>query len=95
MVTEPPSLGVKRDDECVRPLKSVQDSLRAGGAGEDVRQCSVHPLEDRGAQQQPPYVVGMALEHLGEQVVGDRTLAARELGDEPLRLRVAGERESG
>ena len=93
MVTKPRSLCIERDDECVRPLESVQDSLRAGGAGEDVGELAVHPLEDRGAQQQPSHVAGLALEHLGEQVVGDGALAAGELLDEPLWLRVAGERK--
>ena len=64
----------------------MQDPLRAGGADEGVGERAVHPLEDRGAQQQPPHLVGLPLEHLGQQVLGDGALAAGELGDEPLGL---------
>jgi hypothetical protein len=36
-----------------------------------------------------PDIRGLALEHLGQQILGDGPLAARECGDEPLGLGVA------
>ena len=48
-------------------------------------------FEQRGAQQQILDVGRLAVEHLGEQVLGDRAVAAGELRDEPLRVGVAGQ----
>ena len=93
MVAKPRVLGVERDDEGVGLLELEQGPLRPGGSSEDVGEGAVHPLQDRGPQQEPSRVLGLALEHLSKQVVGDRALAARELGDEPLGIRVADERE--
>ena len=95
VVAEPGPPGVERDDERVRRLQLVQDALRAGGADEDVGERAVHLLEDRGAEEQAAHVVGLPLQHLGQQVLGHGPLAAGELGDEPLGLRMPGEREGG
>ena len=46
-------------------------------------------------QQQPPCFLGLALKHLGEQVVGHRSLATGELGNEPLGVRIADQRQRG
>jgi hypothetical protein len=93
MVAEPRPLGVERDDERVRFLERVQDPLRAGRFEEGVGQRTVHPLEDRRAQQQSPHLVRLALEHLGQQVIGHGVLAAGELGDEALGVWMAGQRQ--
>ena len=93
VIAEPRPLGVDGDHEGVRLLELEQDPLGPGGVDEDVGEGSGHPLQDRGAQQESPRVFRLALEHLGEQVVGDGALAAGELGDEPLGVGVAGERE--
>ena len=95
VVAEPRPLGVERDDERVRLLEREQDPLGAGAPEQGVGQRTVDPLEDRRAQQQPPHLFGLALEHLGQQVVGDGSLAAGELGDEPLGVGMAGERQRG
>jgi hypothetical protein len=44
--------------------------------------------EHRGPQRQPPDLLRLPLQHLSQQVLGDRALAAGELGREPLRIRV-------
>ena len=74
--------------------RALQDPLGARAAGEDVGQRAAHPLEHRGAQQQIADLLGLALQHLGEQVAGDRPLAAGELGDEALGIRVPGRARS-
>ncbi len=66
VVAEPVPAGVERNDERVGLLEAVQDGLRSPPIGEHVGKRSVDPFEDRGAQQQPPHVIGLVLEHLGE-----------------------------
>ena len=93
MVAKPRPSHVERDDECVGLLELVQDPLRPGRVGEQVGELAVHAVENGGAQEQLTHLVGLALEHLSEQVIGDGALAARELGDEPLRIWVVRQRE--
>ncbi len=62
--------------------------FRARAAGQQVGQFAVDPVKQAGAQQQILNVVGLAVEHLGEQVIGDGAVAAGELGDDPLRVGV-------
>src|SRR3954471_5931768 len=40
-------------------------------------------------------VVGLSFQHFGEQVLGDRPVGAGELGDEPLRVGMAGQCDHG
>ena len=70
----------------------MQNSFRAGGPGEELGERAVHPVQDRGAKQEPTHLGGLTLEDFGEEVVGDGALAARELGHEPLGFRMAGQR---
>ena len=93
VIAEPRPLAVDREDERVRILELEQDPLRAGRPERADRRAAVHALEDRGAEQEPPHRLGLALQDLGEQVVRHGPLAARELGDESLRVGVTGERE--
>ena len=58
-----------------------------------VGERAVDALEDAGAQQQRAHLGRLAGEHLVEQVVGDRALAAGELGDEARGRVVARERQ--
>ena len=67
--------------------------FRAGAAGQHVRELAVDPIEQGGAQQQILDVGRLALQHLRDQVLRDHAVAAGELGDEPLRVGVAGQRE--
>ena len=91
VVAEPGPLGVERYDERVRVLEVQQDPFRARAAGQQVGQLAVDPVEQGGAQQQILDVGGLAVQHLGEQVLGDRAVAAGELRDEPLRVGVTGQ----
>ena len=93
MVAEPGALGVERDDERVRVFELEQDPFRAGAAGQQIGELTVDLVEQGGAQQQLLDVVGLAFQHLGDQVLGDRAVAAGELGDESLRVGVAGQGE--
>jgi hypothetical protein len=91
VVAEPGAFGVQRFDERVRVFEKQQDPFRARPAGQQVGQLAVDPFEQRGAQEQILDVGRLAFEHLGEQVLGDRALAAGELGDEPLRIGMIGQ----
>ena len=93
VVAEPRALGVQRHDERVRVREFQQDPLRATAAGQQVRQLAVDPVEQRGAQQQILDVGRLAHQHLRDQVLRDRAVAAGELRDEPLRVGVTGQRE--
>ena len=93
VVAEPGPLPVDREDERARVLELEQDPLRSGGSEEPIGQRSVHALEDRRSQHELADRLGLALQDLGEQVVGHGPLAARELGDEALRVGTTGQRE--
>jgi hypothetical protein len=89
VVAEPRALGVQRFDERVGVLEVEQDPFRARPAGQQIGQFTVDPLEQAGAQQQILDLVWLAFQHLGDQVLGDRAVAAGELGDEPRGVGVA------
>ena len=92
VVAEPGPLRVDRDDERVRVLQLEERPLRPARAGQAVGERAADPLQDRRAEQELLDPFALALEDLGEQVVRDRPLAAGERGDEPLGVRVTGER---
>jgi hypothetical protein len=93
VVAEPGTLGVERYDKRVRVFQRQQDPFRARAAGQQISQFTVDAIEHRGAQQQILDVIGLALQHLGDQILGHRTVAPGELGDETLRVAVTGQRE--
>ncbi len=93
VVAEPRPLGVQRFDERVRIFEAQQDPFRARPAGQQVCQFPVDPVEQGGAQQQILDVGRLAVQHLGEQVLGDHAVAAGELRDEPLRVGMADQGE--
>ena len=93
VVAEPRPLRVEREDEGVRVLKLEQYPLRSGGPNEPIGERSVHPLEDGGQQEEPSHTLRLAGHYFGDQVVRHRALAARELGDETLRLGTTRQRE--
>ena len=91
VVAEPGPLGVQGHDERVRVLELEQDPFRAGTAGQEVGQLPVDPVEQRGAQEQILDLAGLAFQHLGEQVLGDRSAGTGKLRDEPFGVRVPGQ----
>ena len=95
VVAEPVPLRVHRDDERARRLKVLQDPASAAAPGQQVGELAVDPVQHRRAQQQPPYRLGLAVEHLSQQVLGYGPFAAGEPGHESLRICVPGQRQRG
>ena len=90
---EPRALRVQRDDERVGVLQVQQDPFRARAAGQQIGQLAVDPIEQGGPQEQILDVGWLAVQHLGDQVLRDRAVAAGELRDEPLRVGVISQGE--
>jgi hypothetical protein len=68
--------------------------------GEGGGEIAANPVDDRRSQQERAQPRRLAVEHLGDQVVGDDAVVARELLDEPLGVVTAlqgqgGEPQSG
>ena len=91
VVAEPGTAGVEGHDERVGVLQVQQDPFRARGSGQQVGELAVDPVQHGGAQQQALDLRRLPLQHLGHQVLGDRAVAAGELGDEPFGVGVPGE----
>jgi hypothetical protein len=93
MVAEPGPLGDQRDHERVRLFKVQQHPFRPRASGQQISQLAVDPVEQAGAQQQVLDTVRLAVQHLAEQVLRDRAVAAGELRGETLQVRVTGQRQ--
>ena len=93
VVAEPRALRVERYDERVRVFEFQQDPFRARAAGQQIGQFAIDTIEQAGAHQQVLDVGWLAFERFGEQVLGDRTVAAGEFRDEPLGVGVTSQRE--
>ena len=93
VVAEPGPPRIQRGHERVGLLELLQQPLPARPSGEQVGQFAVHPVEHRGPQQQPPDLLRLPVEHLGQQVLRHRPLAAGKLGREPVRVRKPGQRQ--
>ncbi len=91
VVAEPGPPGVQREHERASLRELLQDPLPARAPGQQVGQLTVHPVQHRGSQQQAADRLGLAVEHLGQQVFRHRPLAPGELGREPVRIRVPGQ----
>jgi hypothetical protein len=88
MVAEPRPAPVQRDHERAGLLQILQDPFPATGPGQQVGEVAIDPLQEGSPQQQPPHLLALPVQHLGQQVLGYRPLAAGELRGEPLRVRV-------
>ena len=95
VVAEPGAGGVEGYDERVGVFQVQQDAFGSGGAGEQVGELAVDPVQHGGAQQQGLDLRRLPVEHLGHQVLGDGAVAAGELGDEPCGVGVPGEGQDG
>jgi hypothetical protein len=95
VVAEPGARRIQRHHERVRLLQLLQDPMAARLAGQRVGELAADPLHQAGPQQQPPHLLALPVQHLGQQVLGHRTLAAGELRREPLRIGVPGQRQRG
>jgi hypothetical protein len=88
VVPEPRAADVVGDDERVGLLELAEQPRPVAAAGQQIGERGIDPFEDARAQEQVAHLRRMAGQHLAQQVVGDRALAAGELGHEPLRRRV-------
>ena len=95
VVAEPGPPGIERDDERVGLLELLQDPFPVRTPSQQVGQVAVHPFQYRGPQQQPADWLTLLLQHLGQQVFRHCALAAAELGREPFRVRMPGQRQRG
>ena len=95
VVAKPCPIGVDRHHECVRRFELEKESLGPVRSEQAIRQRAIDSVEDRGPQEQGLNGRRLALQDLGEQVVGDGPLAARERGDESFRVRAPGKRQGG
>jgi hypothetical protein len=77
-----------RGDEAVGPLQTGQHRLAAVAAGEGVGQVAVQLVDDAGPQQEAAHLVGLPIQHLPGQVVGDALVVTGELGHEPVWVRL-------
>ena len=93
VVAEPRPGSAQRHHERARVLQVLKRTLSARFPGQPVRQFPVDPVQDRGAQQQPAHLFGLPVQHLCQQVLGNRPVGAGELGREPFRVRVPGQRQ--
>ena len=73
---------VQAYDEQVRAVQQLQHRPPVARTGDRIAQGSAEPVQDRGLQQEAAYGVGLATEHLLDQVVHDEPVVAREAGDE-------------
>ena len=82
VVAVPLPLVVERDDEQVPALEDLQPLAAVVAAGERVAQRPRQLREHRGVEEEPANVLGLAVEHLLDQVVQDEAVAAGERVDE-------------
>ncbi len=95
VVAEPGPARVQRHHERVRGLQVLQHPLPATVTGQQAGQLAVDPLQDGGTQQQPPHWFSLPVQYLGQQVFGHRPLGPGELGRQPPRVGVPGQRQRG
>src|SRR5260370_338731 len=83
VVAEPRPRRVQRHYERVRLLQLLQDPLAALVSGQQIGELAIDLFQDRRSQQQPPHLLALPLQYLGQQVVPYRPLPARKLSPEP------------
>ena len=91
VIPEPGPGRVHRHDKRIGVFQAEEDPLGAGVAGQQIRQLAVDPVEDRQTQEKLLDLGRLALQHFGEQVLGNCPAAAGELRDKSLGVRAAGQ----
>jgi hypothetical protein len=71
-----------RRDEQVGRVQLGQDARRVAARRQRLAQRGVELAQDAGAQQEVAHLGGLPRQHVLGQEIGDRAVAARELGDE-------------
>ena len=95
MVAKPVVAPVQRREQRAAAGQLGQAPVTVGAAGERVREIAVEHADHRRPQQHATLLRRRARGHLGDQVVADRAIVAREVGHEAARVRVAPQRQGG
>ena len=74
---------VERDDEQISVFERLEHCFAVVPLRHGITQRAVQSFQDGRRQQERPYVIGLTLQHLVDQVVDDVPVVAREAGDEP------------
>ena len=82
VVAEPLAVAVHAEDEPVGALERGERVRAVAFAGERVGEAAAHAVDERRAQQERAQPRRLAIEHLGDEVVGDHAIVAGELGHE-------------
>ena len=90
VIPEPGPGRIERYDKRVGVFEVQQDPSGPRVTGQQVRQFAVDAVEQGRTQKQLLDLGRLALQHLGEQVLGNRPAAAGEFCDKSLRVRAAG-----
>jgi hypothetical protein len=93
MVAEPGPRRVQRHHKRVGLLQVLQHPFPTAGPGQQISQLAVDAIQPARAQQQPPHLAGLPLQHLGQQVFRHGPFGPGELRCEPLRIRMTGQRQ--
>ena len=91
VIPEPGSGRIERYDKRVGVFEVEQDPFGAGVTSQQIRQLAVDAVEQGGTQKQLLDLGRLALQHFGEQVLGNCPAAAGELRDKSLGVRAAGQ----
>src|SRR5437764_14718588 len=78
MVAIPLTPVVERDDEKVSSFQVFQDPLPIAFARDGIAQRAAESVENRGSQEEAPDVLGLGLQYLFDEIVGDGTVVAGE-----------------
>jgi hypothetical protein len=93
VVAVPLAVIVDRHDEGVRPSEGLERRGRVGRAEHRIAQGRRHALEDRCPEQEALEMLGLALQHLLQQVVGGLGLIARQSSGPGAGIVTAAQRE--
>ena len=73
---------VHGDDEEVLSLQTIQHRGAVGAVGESIAERSGELVEHRGVEEEADDIVGLVLEYLTDEKVGDVAIGSRERTDE-------------
>src|ERR1700677_4821754 len=93
MVAKLRAFAVERDNERIVVFKPEKNLLRASRLCKKVGQLTVDPVEDRRGKEETLNVRRLPFQHLGYQIIGYDPVAAGELRDECLGVRIDRKRE--
>ena len=86
---------VEGDDEEVVALERLEHGGAVAAAGDGVAERAGEPVEHGGVEEEGAHVVGLAAQHLLDEVVEDEPVAAGEVLDEGGRVVDAAQRQAG